>query len=71
MLDEVDRMLDMGFINDIKYIINKLPRKRHSLFFSATIPASIKNVMDSFLHNPVSVSVKTRQSAENVNQDDY
>lgn len=69
VLDEVDTMLDMGFVNDIKYIVNKLPKKRHSLFFSATIPASLKDVMDSFLDNPVSVSVKTRQSAENVNQD--
>ena len=69
VLDEVDSMLDMGFINDIKYIINKLPRSRHSLFFSATIPATLNNIMDSFLHNPVSISVKTRQSAENVNQE--
>lgn len=69
VLDEVDTMLDMGFINDIKYIISKLPPKRHSLFFSATMPKNTKKIMDSFLHNPVSVSVKTRQSAENVNQD--
>lgn len=69
VLDEVDTMLDMGFINDIKYIIAALPKKRHALFFSATIPATLKPVMDGFLHNPVSVSVKTRQSAENVNQD--
>lgn len=69
VLDEVDTMLDMGFVNDIKYIINHLPRKRHSLFFSATIPATIKSLMNTFLQNPISVSVKTRQSAENVNQD--
>ena len=69
VLDEVDTMLDMGFIKDIKYIINKLPQKRHSLFFSATLPKNLTDVMDSFLHNPVSISVKTRQSAENVNQD--
>ena len=62
-------MLDMGFINDIKYIIQKLPEKRHSLFFSATIPAAMNDLMKRFLHDPVSVSVKTRQSAENVNQD--
>ena len=53
VLDEVDTMLDMGFIKDIKYIINRLPKKRHSLFFSATIPAAIKPLMNSFLHNPV------------------
>lgn len=69
VLDEVDTMLDMGFINDIKYIIARLPKKRHSLFFSATLSPEIKPVMDEFLHNPVAVSVKTRQSAENVNQD--
>lgn len=69
VLDEVDTMLDMGFIKDIKYIISRLPKKRHSLFFSATIPVAMKSVMDSFLNNPVSVSVKTRQSAESVNQD--
>lgn len=68
VLDEVDTMLDMGFIRDIKSIINKLPQKRHSLFFSATIPATLKPIMDSFLRNPVSVSVKTSQSSENVNQ---
>ena len=69
VLDEVDRMLDMGFIKDIKYIINKLPQKRHSLFFSATLPKDMQNIMGSFLRNPISISVRTRQSAENVNQD--
>lgn len=69
VLDEVDTMLDMGFINDIKRIISKLPAKRHSLFFSATIPPTLKTLMAGFLRNPVTVSVKTRQSAENVNQD--
>lgn len=69
VLDEVDTMLDMGFINDMKYIIDKLPRTRHSLFFSATISKEIKTVMDRFLNDPVSISVKTRQTAENVNQD--
>lgn len=69
VLDEVDTMLDMGFIKDIRYIINKLPAKRQSLFFSATIPASLKEIMDRFLNNPASVSVKTRQTAENVNQE--
>jgi len=69
VLDEVDTMLDMGFIKDIKYIATQLPQKRHSLFFSATISPTIKDVMSGFLKNPISISVKTRQSAENVNQD--
>ncbi len=69
VLDEVDTMLDMGFIRDIKYIISQLPKNRHSLFFSATISPEIRQVMNGFLQNPVMVSVKTRQSAENVNQD--
>lgn len=69
VLDEVDRMLDMGFIKDIKHIINNLPEKRHSLFFSATMPKELKSVMNGFLHNPVSISVHSRPSSENVNQD--
>ncbi len=69
VLDEVDRMLDMGFIKDIRHIINNLPKKRHSLFFSATLNRDLQGIMSSFLRNPVSVSVKTRQSAENVNQE--
>jgi ATP-dependent RNA helicase RhlE len=69
VLDEVDTMLDMGFINDMKYILSRLPENRHSLFFSATISPEIKMLMNQFLRNPVSISVKTRQTAENVNQD--
>jgi len=69
VLDEVDRMLDMGFIKDITYIIQRLPEKRHSLFFSATVSKEMHTVMNSFLRNPISISVKTRQTAENVNQE--
>lgn len=69
VLDEVDTMLDMGFINDMRFVISQLPVTRQSLFFSATISKDIKEVMDSFLKDPISINVKTRQSAENVNQD--
>ncbi|PKL83232.1 MAG: DEAD/DEAH box helicase [Ignavibacteriae bacterium HGW-Ignavibacteriae-3] len=57
VLDEADRMLDMGFINDVKKIISKLPAKRQSLFFSATMPAEIIKLAKTILVNPVKVEV--------------
>jgi ATP-dependent RNA helicase RhlE len=69
VLDEVDRMLDMGFINDMRYIIGKLPTPRQSLFFSATMPESAKQIMKEFLHDPITVTVRTRDTAKNVDQD--
>ena len=57
VLDEADRMLDMGFIHDIKKIILKLPKKRQSLFFSATMPLSIADLANSILTNPEMVKV--------------
>jgi superfamily II DNA/RNA helicase len=69
VLDEVDRMLDMGFINDIRHIISFLPKNRQSLFFSATIPRETKMVMQSFSADPVTVSVKTGATPQNVDQD--
>lgn len=69
VLDEVDTMLDIKFITDIKDILSKMPSVRHSIFFSATISPDIQRIIDNYLTNPVAVSVKTRQSAENVNQD--
>lgn len=69
VLDEVDTMLDIGFIGDITYVVSKLPEKRQSLFFSATITDKLRPIMNTFLRNPITVSVKTRESAENVNQD--
>lgn len=57
VLDEADRMLDMGFINDIKKIIQKIPEKRQTLFFSATMPATISDLAHSILKDPVKVEV--------------
>ncbi|MBU0762554.1 MAG: DEAD/DEAH box helicase [Candidatus Altiarchaeota archaeon] len=57
VLDEADRMLDMGFIHDIRKIISKLPSKRQSLFFSATMPREIISLSHTILTNPVKVSV--------------
>ncbi len=57
VLDEADRMLDMGFIHDVKKVISKLPAKKQTLFFSATMPAEISGLADSILHQPVKVAV--------------
>ena len=57
VLDEADRMLDMGFINDIKKIIMKLPQKRQTLMFSATAPAEIRKLASSLLHQPVQLNL--------------
>lgn len=69
VLDEVDRMLDMGFIRDIRYLIALLKSPRQSLFFSATMPAEIAELAKKLLSDPVTVSVRSRATAENVEQD--
>lgn len=68
VLDETDRMVDIGFIKDIKYIVSLLPRNRQSLFFSATINAKVKEILHDFVNNPVIVSVKTGEAAQNIKQ---
>jgi superfamily II DNA/RNA helicase len=69
VLDEADRMLDMGFINDIKIMVSLMPKPRHTLFFSATMSSEIKALIKDFLNEPVMISVKTSETSSQVEQD--
>jgi superfamily II DNA/RNA helicase len=69
VLDEADRMLDMGFINDVKFMMAKMSVKRHTLFFSATLSPEIERLIGAFLREPARISVKTQETAANVEQD--
>lgn len=72
VLDEADHMLDMGFIHDIRKIVAKLPQKRQSLFFSATMPPAIINLSGKILGKPERVTIKPEQAtAEKVDQAVY
>lgn len=69
VLDEADRMLDMGFIGDMRYLVAGMPKPHHTLFFSATMSSDIEKLIHEFLTNPVKISVKTGDTAANVDQD--
>jgi len=69
VLDETDQMLNMGFIHDVKHIISFLPKKRQSLFFSATVSPEINRLIQSFVVNPITISVKTQETTSHIRQD--
>ena len=69
VLDEADRMLDMGFIADIRLMVSKMPKERQTLFFSATLSSKIEKLISEFLNKPVRISLKTQDTSKNVHQD--
>ncbi len=71
VLDEADRMLDMGFVADIMTIVNKLPRNRQNLLFSATMPNEIRKFSKSILRNPVEISIAISKPAKGITQGVY
>ncbi len=72
VLDEADRMLDMGFIHDIRRVAAKLPKRRQTLFFSATMPGNIRKLADTILYKPVEVQVAPVSTpAERIDQSVY
>jgi len=69
VLDEADRMLDMGFIADMRFLMAGMQKDRQTLFFSATLSSEIEKLIKEFLREPVRISVKTRDTAKTVDQD--
>lgn len=69
VLDEVDQMLDMGFIHDMREILQQMPREKQSLFFSATMTKPVQHLIGEFSHDLVTVSVKTVETAATIEQD--
>lgn len=69
VLDEADQMLDMGFINDVKWMLSMVKKERQTLLFSATFSPEIKKLSDKFLNNPEQISIKSRETSSQVDQD--
>ena len=69
VLDEVDRMLDMGFINDVRFLLDLLPDGRQSFFFTATLGPEVSTLIQTFAKDPVTVNVKAGETSDNVHQD--
>ena len=71
ILDEADRMLDMGFFDDIMQIVNRLPKERQTIMFSATMPAKIRQLAKTILRDPVEVKIAISRPPENIMQTAY
>jgi superfamily II DNA/RNA helicase len=69
VLDEVDRMLDMGFINDMRKILGEITHDKQSYFFSATLDAKVRELAGTFAKDPVTIMLKTADTSDNINQD--
>lgn len=69
VLDEVDRMLDMGFVDDVREILSRLASDRQSFFFSATLDYKVEDLIRTFSNEPVTISVKTGNTSDSVHQD--
>lgn len=69
VLDEVDRMLDMGFVDDVRSILGELSPERQSFFFSATLDYKVQDLIRTFSNEPVTISVKTGNTSDSVHQD--
>lgn len=69
VLDEVDRMLDMGFVEDIRHIVEKLNKNRQSLFFSATLDRKAEEIANKLLVNPIKIEIESESQGKNVDQD--
>jgi len=68
VLDEVDRMLDMGFVKDVRSILSELPADHQAFFFSATLSPEIQSLIETFTKDPVVINVKAGETSANVNQ---
>lgn len=68
VLDEVDRMLDMGFVHDVRSILSEVSSNRQSYFFSATVDGKVSDLIQTFAKDPVSISVKSGETGENIHQ---